>query len=214
MRDRSPMSSLLRSLHLAPALLYLVGQHADAQEPVPLERAREFARHLVQSAGNLSGAAVRVDADVLNPAAIRADDCGALVVPDRNLTADVLANATSTPVAIGELFLRNVTLTVDGQPVDKAKLRYFTFVMGEQSAEVPVYLLGARKDAEGNLELLVFGKGSEPVARTRIGKVSSEAKMPIELSAEKQDENSGLLRLDLVGQYEAELLLYRSTDTP
>lgn len=208
------MSSLLRSLHLAPALLYLVGQHADAQEPVPLERAREFARHLVESSGNHPGAAVKIDPDVLNPVAIRVEQSGVLVVPDRNLSSDVLANAAAALVPIGELFLRNVTLTVDGQPLDKEKFRQITVAMQDQKAEVPTCLLAASKDKEGNLELLVFGKGTEPLARTRIGKVPSQATMPIELSAEKQDENSGLLRLNLAGQYEAELLVQRSTDTP
>lgn len=208
------MPSLLRSLHLAPALLYLVGQHADAQEPVSLDRAREFARHLVESAGNLSASVVRVDADVLNPVGIRAGESGALVVPDRNLTASILENAGSTPVAVGEIFLRNVTLAVDGKPVEKSKLQHISVVMQEQKVEVPIYLLAAAKSAEGNLELLVFGKGAEPLARTRLGKVASKTKMPIELAAEKQDENSGLLTLNIVGQFEAELLLHRTADTP
>lgn len=208
------MPSALRYALLAPALLYFLGQDADAQETVPLDRAREFARHLVESAKSISGTAVEIDADVLHPVGIRAGESGGLVVPDRNLTAGALEKAGTTPIPVGELFLRNVALSVDGKPVEKEKLLHISVSMEDRKVEVPIYLLAAAKDAEGSLQLLIFGKGSEPIARTRLGKVSSKAKMPIELSAEKQGENSGLLTLNVVGQYEAELSLQKTTDQP
>jgi hypothetical protein len=76
--------------------------------------------------------------------------------------------------------------------------------------EVPVYFLAAAKNGKGALELLVFGKDGEPVVRTLLGKVRSAAKFPIEMTTEKQDENSGLLTLRIAGQFEAEILLKKS----
>ncbi|MHA3772769.1 hypothetical protein ACXR0O_14645 [Verrucomicrobiota bacterium sgz303538] len=208
------MRSLLRSLHLAPFLLSLVGHHSNAQEPVPLDRAREFARSLSESAASLKDAPVHVDADVLNPVGLHADDRGVLVVPDRNLTANALNSGGSELIPVGELFLRNVGFAADGKLLPTEKLQHITVAMQDRKVEVPIYLLAAKKDTEGKLELLIFGKGSEPIVRARMGKVASKAKMPIELTAEKQGDNSGMLTLNIAGQYEAELLLQGTTDAP
>ena len=204
------MPSVLRSLHLAPALLYIAGLHADAQEPVPLDRAREFARALSESAAKLSSTPVRIDADVLNPFGIRAGEAGALVVPDRHLTAAALAEVGDKPLPVGELFLRNVNLTTDGAPVAASKLQHITVAMQDQQVQVPIYFLAAHKNSDGKLELLVFGKEEQPLAKAVMGKVPSDAKLPIELTAEKQDEKNGLLTLKVAGQFEAELVLQKA----
>jgi hypothetical protein len=190
-------------------LLYIAGFHADAQEPVPLDRAREFARALSESAAKLSPTPVQIDADVLNPFGIHAGEAGALVVPDRNLTAAALAEVGEKPLPVGELFLRNVLLTSNGTAVTGEKLQHITVAMNDQKVQVPIYFLAARKNGDGKLELLVFGKDNEPVAKALLGKVPSQAKLPIELTAEKQDEKSGLLTLKVAGQFEAELVLQK-----
>jgi hypothetical protein len=204
------MPPLLRSLHLAPALLYLAGLHANSQEPVPLDRAREFARHLNESANKLANTPITVDADVLNPHGIHAGESGALVVPDRNLTAAALDSIGEKPLPVGELFLRNVTFTRDGSAVANDRLQHITVAMQDTRVQLPIFFLAARKTADGKLELVVFGKDMEPLATSPLGKVPAKAQFPIELTAEKRDENSGLLTLKIVGQYEAELVLQRT----
>ena len=97
-----------------------------------------------------------------------------------------------------------------GRAPAKDKLRYFTIRDGEEERKVQLYLVGAAKDAQGTLELVVFGADKEPLLRVPLGRSSENSQLlPIELSGRKNNEDSGTLTLRLFGQYQADILLVK-----
>jgi hypothetical protein len=89
-----------------------------------------------------------------------------------------------------------------GEVVPASKLRKVHVNAMGQEADVVCCALGVCKDANGGLELLVYGKDKEPVTRTPLKSISGQQENPIEMSAERKDD-SGVLTLKFLGKYEA-----------
>ena len=68
-------------------------------------------------------------------------------------------------------------------------------------------LLGVRQGAGDKLELLVFGKGKEPLLVLPLNKAAREQKWPLEFTAEREGDASARVTLLLVGKYEASFLV-------
>ena len=94
----------------------------------------------------------------------------------------------------------------DGQAVPASKLRFVEASSDEGQATVPCCALGVRKDGNGGLELLVFGKDKEPVLRAPMHSISRQQENPLDMSAERKEEG-GLLTLRLLGKYEASFMV-------
>lgn len=192
--------------------LFLASGSARAQEAVPVEQVREFARRLTEGTASIPDAPVKVETDPERPQSLRWEGGSALIVPDRKLSATVLAEAGENVVPIGRMILRNTVLVTDGAPVSPDKIRRVPVgTESESTFQVPLLLLAAKKNAEGRLDLLVLSKDAEPLVRVPLGKVPRAAKFPIELSVEKDESGGpGTLTLNIAAQYEAELAVRRS----
>lgn len=149
---------------------------------------------------------LRVDADLKRPVAGYDGDYGVLILPETKLTAATLAGIQGDVIPVGQLWLRKLTPMVDGSAIDEAQLQMVRVWHEGDSTRVPLCLLGVRKAKEGALELVVFGKGKEPLLKVPMAKASRTQSMPIEFTAERESE-SGRLTLRLVGQYEATLFV-------
>ena len=181
-----------------------------AQDVIPLERAQKGARTLNDAAGSISDAAVAVDADRDRPFAIKGGEVAMMIIPDKALTADKLAGAGEAVTPVGQLWTAAAIVAVSGRAPAKDKLRYFSIRDGEEERKVQLYLVGAAKDAQGMLELVVFGADKEPLLRVPLGRSSENSQqLPIELSGRKNNEDSGTLTLRLFGQYQADILLVK-----
>ena len=63
----------------------------------------------------------------------------------------------------------------------------------------------------GKVEVVVYGKGKEPLVHTALEKSASGSKeMPIELTGRKNDDKSGTLTLLLPGNYQADIVLVKA----
>jgi hypothetical protein len=71
--------------------------------------------------------------------------------------------------------------------------------------------LGAHKDAKGDLELLVYGKSSEPVMRLPLKAISADQDLPIDITGERKSDGLGLVTLKFFGKYEASIELRRTS---
>ena len=103
---------------------------------------------------------------------------------------------------MGQLWLRRLTPMVDGYAVDASRLQMVHISHEGEYVRVPFCLMGAGRTKDGGLELLVFGKGKEPILRVPMKKVDRTQSMPIEVRAERESE-SGRVTLQFVGRYEA-----------
>lgn len=203
------------SSHVVVAALVslLLPHFAAAQESIPLEKAREGAQLLTQTAGVVQDAGVSVDADLDKPFAIKVGgDVGFLVVPDKALTADKLEGVGTTVTPIAYLWTTSqASVSVNGRAASNNTLRSYTLQTKDNAIPVRLYLVGAVKNDKGQAEVVVYGQGKEPLVRVPLEKSSSGSKdVPVELSGRKNDENSGTLTLLLPGKYQADIVLVKS----
>lgn len=188
------------------ALLLVLGGLAQAQEAIPLEEAQKAARKLVSMSSSASDIPFSVDADAERPAGLKGGEAGVIVLPDKALTAEVVAAAGKTFVPVGQLWSLKVTLASAGRSFSSDKLRLVSVGDSERTREVQFFLLGVVKNEQGALELGVFGKGAEPLYRVALQKAGSGSQnFPIELSGTKTGEESARLTLSVLGQYTADL---------
>lgn len=143
-----------------------------------------------------------VDGDVKRAVGGYEEDYGALVLPETKLGGATFDNAGSGVIPLGQLWLRKLTPMVNGSPAEASDLRIVSVFKDGESHRTPLCLLGARKTADGGWELLVFGKGKEPLLRTPLIRKAGEQAMPIELRGER-DYDSGKIVLKVVGRFEA-----------
>jgi hypothetical protein len=205
-----PRLSLVSSF---AAALVALSHPLPAEDAIELADAQKAARKLAASATAITDAPFAVEVDREKPQGIKAKDGGLIVLPDRKLSAELLATANSAITPIGQLWTLKLVLAEKGSAVPAAKLRRITVADDEKERVVQLYFLGASKNDKGALELLVFGKDKEPLARVPlVAREGAKQEFPIEVSGEKRDDHTGTVTLRLFGQFEAQLLLMREEE--
>ena len=198
--------------NFAPLLaLLLTASLSSAQDAVPLAvplaDAQKYAQILADSAKDLTGLPLVCELDLEKPAAIRAGEAGALVIPDKRVTTDKLAKAGKDAVPLGHLWLRNVAPWKDANPLPNAVQRTVKVRSGDSTAEAQLFVLAVRRNAADKLELLVLAKTKEPVLTLPLEKSTVSGDAPIQIQGRKSGEHSGVLTLVFFGQHQAELTL-------
>jgi hypothetical protein len=195
MKSTLILTTLLASLSLA-----------QAQERLPREEALKYAFIACVDLKQMQSTPIPTDPDVKRPVSVRDEDYGAMLLPESKLTADTLAKAGQEVTPIGQLWLHKLAPLFDGRVVPQTKLQLVTLSREGQSATVVLCALGVRKDANNNLELLLYGKDKEPVMRVPLKSLSKPQEHPLDLAAERRDDG-GLLTLRILGQYEADFMV-------
>ena len=174
----------------------------QAQEKMSREETLQLAFYTCLDLKAMLNTPIPTDPDVKRPVAIKDGDYGGLVLPEAKLSADTFANAGKEAKSVGQIWLRGLAPMHAGEVVPASKLRTVHVNAGGQEADAVCCALGVCKDANGGLELLVYGKDKEPVTRVALKSISGQQDNPIELSAERKDD-SGVLTLKFLGKYEA-----------
>ena len=107
---------------------------------------------------------------------------------------------------VGHLYFKSFAPAKDGKVAASEKLRIGTINDKGSDVRIPLCLLGARK-RDGQLELVVFGSEKTPLTQVSLRKAESTPGNPIELSGEKQDDETGALTLSILGKYKATLVV-------
>ena len=185
------------------ATLLLTGILAvQAQERLPREEALKYAFFVSANLKEMLNTPIPTDPDIKRPVALREGDHGGMVLPEAKLRAETLAKAGKEVVPIGQLWLVKLAPFSGGQVASSGKLRTAHVSAAGQEVDVVCCALGVKKDAKGDLELLVYGKDKEPLTRAPMKSISSAQENPIELSSERQSDR-GLVTLKVLGKYEA-----------
>lgn len=186
--------------------LLATARFAFAQDAVPLEKAQQGARKLAQVLGQPGNLPLSTNVDVEKPQAFKAGDAALLVIPEQSLSADTLSNAGNTVLPVGQLWTHKLILSSSST----SQQRTFTVQDKDRDMQVNLYLLGATKNAAGALELVVFGADKEPLAHVPLTNADGASQsFPIEISGQKESENTGRLTLNLLGKQKADLILKR-----
>jgi hypothetical protein len=184
------------------AVMLAVAIKAQAQEKLSREEALRFAFAVCADLHQLQDTPIPTDPDVKRPVAIREGEYGGMVLPETKLAADAIAKADKTPVPIGQIWLHKVAPLVDWRVVQREEMKLVGISTWEGPTTASLHALGVRKDDKGGLELLVYGKGKEPILRAPLKAIASSQENPIELSAERTYEGA-TVTLKILGKYEA-----------
>lgn len=186
---------------LIPMLVVALG-FARAQEVVPKEEALKASIALWYASGDLSELALKVDPDIKYPYGRAKNDLGMIVVPETKV-AEVVAKAGEKPLPLGQLWMKGLVPELDGKAVAAGDLKKIEVTVKEESASVILCTLGVRKTEKKGLELLVYGKGKEPVITVPLKTVKGGSlEFPIELDIVPGSGNAVVV-LKVLGQHEA-----------
>jgi hypothetical protein len=136
---------------------------ARAQEQLPQEHAQKAAQLVAAEAAKLTDAQLKTDVDTDKPFGLKKGERAGLVIPDRKLSAEQLGKAGKEVVPVGQLWMKALTPVVGGNATPADRLRLMTVKANDQDHELVLLLLGARKGADGKLQLLVYAKEKEPL---------------------------------------------------
>lgn len=185
---------------LIAALLLTGLLAAQAQEKLPREQALQYAFFASSDLKEMLNNPIPTDPDVKRPVAVHDGDYGALVLPEAKLSADTFAKAGKEAKPVGQLWLRNLAPENEGERVPQSQLHTVHVRAMDQEVDAVCCALGVCKDAKGGLQLLIYGKDKEPVARVPLKSISGQQENPIEMSAERKDDD-GLITLKFLGKY-------------
>ena len=183
-----------------------------AQEDLPRTEAVKFAAVLNFDLEKIADTPIPTDADIKRPFGLKAGNLGGLLVPEAKLSPTTFSTATKEAVPVGQLWLAGLVPAKDGQAVSKDQLKLVTVQHEGREVTLPLCMLGVRKGAAGKLELLIFGKGKEPLLALPLNPATREPRWPLEFTAEGEGEGSARVTLLLVGQYEASFLVTKTLD--
>lgn len=182
---------------------------AHAQEVVPQDEAMKASLALWYASGDLSDLALKVDPDIKYPFGMAKSNLGMIVIPETKV-ADVLAKAGEKPLPLGQLWMKGLVLEVDGKAVASSDQKMIEVSAKGETSEVSLFTLGVRKTEKKGLELLVYGKGKEPL-KTVAFKAGSGDKQanPIELDIVPA-EGSARVIIKVLGKQDATLTVVRA----
>jgi hypothetical protein len=186
---------------------------ARAQEVIALDEAQKIAQKLAEVPTGAADQPFTVDVDRDNPVGMKGGDAGLILLPDKHFNADSLANAGKTITPVAQMWTYRINLADKGTTLDKARLRTITVGDGDKTRDVQLFLVGVAKSEQGATELVIYGKGGEPVLRVPLTKhFAAKKEVAIDLSGRKTSDESATLALDFFGEYATELAVVRMND--
>ena len=130
---------------------------AAAQERIEPQEAQKFAKLFVEHAAKVGDLQLKLEPDADKPYGLKAGQVGAVVIPDKRLSQEALQKVGKDVTPVGQLWVRNMTAVAKDQPVGNDRLRIVTVTADGKDHPLPLFLLGVRKQADGALELVVYG---------------------------------------------------------
>jgi hypothetical protein len=177
-------------------------QLVSAQEKLSRDEALPYGKAVSADAKQLNGTPIATDVDAEKPVVMKDGEYGSMVLPQKDLKAETIAKAGETAVPIGQLWLQKLTPMTDGEAIAKDRLRLVTVRAEGEEVTAPQCALAVRKTAAGKLELLVYGKGKEPVLIVALKPLDAVQSMPLDLAAEREGD-AGKLTVKILGKYQA-----------
>ena len=178
-------------------------QLASAQDRLERDDALKYAALVSADASQLQNTPIPTSVDLKQPVALQDGEYGSMVLPQAKLSLESLAKAGELAVPVGQLWLLKLTPVRDGSRIEADELRLASVRHDGETTTVPQCALAVRRNA-GALQLLVFGKGKEPVLKLPLKEIKADQEAPIDISAERIGDE-GRITLRILGKYEAKL---------
>ncbi len=175
---------------------------ALAQDKLPREEALKYALVACGNLKEMLNTPIPTDPDVKRPVVLRDGDYGGMLLPEAKLSAETFAKLGKEVAAIGQLWMNKLTFLKGDEAILEGKMRKIQVSTGEAEVSVTCTALGARKAADGGLELVIYGKGAEPLLAVPLKSVSGAGTDVADMSAERTDRGA-TITLTFAGKYRA-----------
>jgi hypothetical protein len=159
---------------------------------------------IVSGLNNLADLPLKIDVDLDQATGLKAKDRGAIVLPARGLTADVIGKADKEVVPVGYVVLHRITPIVANQQIGRDEHRTLSLTVGDKTVEVAVIQLGVAKVA-GRPVLVGYTKSATPAFVTTLVDSGVAGDFPLEVEAASAGDNRATVTLTLGGKYRAGL---------
>jgi hypothetical protein len=183
--------------------LALLATVAKAQDRVPDDEARHAARLLTEAAEKVKPP-FKIELDTDKPYAKRKDDKGALLLPAKDLSADVIAKAGNEIVPIGQVWMRHIVPVVGDKLVSSKQLNVLTIKPKDEDITVVMCWAGVRKEKD-KLSLVLIGKDSKPLLTLPLENSVEKQELPIEFLVTIDGDERATINVLLAGKYRAKL---------
>ncbi len=183
--------------------LMLCVRGANAQERLPDDEAKKIAKELIEASSKVKGP-VAVDADADKPFAKRKDEHGAMVVPARKLTAEMIEKAGAEIVPIGLLYFHQLAPLVDEKPVPAKQMKSVSFTHGEKEVTLSLCYLGVQK-VKGTTSLVILGNDKKPLVSAPLTKIDEKQELPIEFLVSIEPDETASISVTLLGKHKAKV---------
>lgn len=174
---------------------------------LPRDQAVRAAKGLSAEVAKLGEQPIRLDVDVEKAAGLLSGQRAVLVIPDKRLTQAVVDEANGDVIPVGQLWLKDWGLEVEGKALAPEKRQTVSVNVGSQRHRLGLYLLGLRKNADGKMELLLFAKAKEPLLAIPLQRLDGRSEAILGVAIKEGEQGANLLALSMAGKYQTVLTL-------
>jgi len=178
---------------------------ASAQEPIPRDQVQKMSLRVARITSNFLDLQLKFEPDIEKAMGMLVKKFAAIVIPATDLTGLDLEKAGGSVVPLGQLWLVRLAPAKDVGVFPNDQLRLVTVTIKDEDHDLPLLLLGAGKNSEGKMELLVYARDKEPLLRLPLEKNDTKQEDPIELLMRPGGPSIGLLDIYVLGKYRATL---------
>ncbi len=194
------------------AVLFACALTIRAQElqPIPAEELTKATQLLMEASAQITDLPLKLELAPDQASGFKAGEVGALLIPDKRLKAERPDKAEKKKTK-GEVMPVGQLWTLKLSPKDKDavlandKLRLVKVNGKDKELELALFTLGIERAAKQEFQLVIYGKGSQPVLRVPLVIEKNKGAAPVVLSARKTGEESGVIELKLLGRFKAEI---------
>jgi hypothetical protein len=197
---------------IVPLTLLLAAGPARPQERIPDEEARNIARELIEAAKKVKPP-LATDVDVEKPYGKHKDEYGALVLPQKDLSAERLAKVGKDEIVpVGQFWMRGLGPAVEGKVIASKKLQRLAITYNDKEYNLVLCYLGVRKGPKDALELVILSKDKTPLLKAPLEKTDENQEFPVEFTASIEGNDRAHLKIGFLGRYRARITLGVLTD--
>jgi|GEM_PF-2291274 len=192
---------------LASTVLTSFALSADI-ESISSEHALAIAQKVTTALGSPSDAPFPSEVATDKAIGLKAGSAGALIIPEKKLTAETLTALSKDSAPLGQLWLHELVPFLQGEAAHPNQLRTIKLELTDRDDTVDAYFLGAAKTESGALELSVFAKDKTALVKVPLVKSGAPANTtPFALAAHRGENHTGTLEITVFGAYKAEVTL-------
>lgn len=197
-------------LLLALALFTAAALRAEELQAIPPEELAKATQLLAEASAQINDLALKLELAPDQAAGFKAGDVGALLIPDKRFKAERGGKADRKKtkgevMPVGQLWTLKLSPKEKEAVLPNDKLRLVKVNAKDKELELALFTLGIEKAAKQEFQLVVYGKGSQPVLRVPLTVEKNKGAAPVIMSARKTGEEAGVIELKLLGHFKAEI---------